>query len=100
MALGSDVDNVAVGDKVSVEPYINCGKCQACRNGKTNCCEKLQVLGVHSDGGMREFLKVPANKVYASKMLSYEQLALVETLGIGSHAVNRAQVQPLSLIHI
>lgn len=98
VAIGTSVGNVTVGDKVSVEPYINCGKCQACRNGKTNCCEKLQVLGVHSDGGMREFLKVPANKVYASKTLSYEQLALVETLGIGSHAVNRAQVQANDLV--
>ncbi len=98
VAIGVGVDNVALGDKVSVEPYINCGKCQACRNGKTNCCEKLQVLGVHSDGGMREYLKVPANKVYASKTLSYEQLALVETLGIGSHAVNRAQVQANDLV--
>jgi 2-desacetyl-2-hydroxyethyl bacteriochlorophyllide A dehydrogenase len=96
--IGSDVTNVAIGDKVAVEPYLNCGVCQPCRNGKTNCCEKLQVLGVHTDGGMREFLKVPVRKVYASKTLNYEQLALVETLGIGSHAVNRAQVQANDLV--
>lgn len=96
--IGSEVTHVAIGDKVAVEPYLNCGVCQPCRNGKTNCCEKLQVLGVHTDGGMREFLKVPARKVYASKTLSYEQLALVETLGIGSHAVNRAQVQATDLV--
>lgn len=96
--IGTEVTHVKIGDKVAVEPYLNCGVCQPCRNGKTNCCEKLQVLGVHTDGGMREFLKVPAHKVYASKTLSYEQLALVETLGIGSHAVNRAQVQANDLV--
>ncbi|MFN8357527.1 MAG: zinc-binding alcohol dehydrogenase family protein [Spirosomataceae bacterium] len=98
VALGSQVTNLQIGDKVAVEPYLHCGECQPCCNGKSNCCERLQVLGVHTDGGMREFLKVPADKVYASATLSYEQLALVETLGIGSHAVNRAQVKADDLV--
>lgn len=90
IAIGNEVANIKVGDKCSVEPYLNCGKCQPCRMGKTNCCETLQVLGVHTDGGMTEFMKLPANKLYPSSLLSYEQLALVETLGIGCHAVNRS----------
>ncbi|MFN3381299.1 MAG: zinc-binding alcohol dehydrogenase family protein [Runella zeae] len=98
IALGADVTSLHVGDKVAVEPYLHCGKCQACKSGKTNCCEQIKVLGVHTDGGMRELIKVPASKVYPSKTLSYEQLALVETLGIGSHAVNRAQVQAHDLV--
>ncbi len=98
VAVGADVTHVQIGDRVSVEPYLNCGVCQPCRSGKSNCCEKIKVLGVHTDGGMREFLKVPGEKVYPSKTLSYEQLALVETLGIGSHAVNRAQVQANDLV--
>lgn len=98
IALGADVTSLHVGDKVAVEPYLHCGKCQACRSGKTNCCEQIKVLGVHTDGGMRELIKIPASKVYPSKTLSYEQLALVETLGIGSHAVNRAQVQAYDLV--
>lgn len=92
VAIGNKVSNVQVGDRCSVEPYLNCGKCQPCRNGKTNCCETLQVLGVHIDGGMAEYMKLPANKLYASAQLSYEQLALVETLGIGCHAVNRSGI--------
>ena len=58
----SKEEKIAVGDKVSVEPYLNCGECQSCQNGKSNCCEKLQVLGVHTDGGMCEYIKIPANK--------------------------------------
>lgn len=94
IAIGHEVNNISIGDKCSVEPYLNCGHCQPCRNGKTNCCETLQVLGVHTNGGMAEYMKLPANKLYASAKLSYEQLALVETLGIGCHAVNRAEIKP------
>lgn len=89
---GAGASGVKIGDKVSVEPYLNCGVCQPCQNGKTNCCESLKVLGVHIDGGMAEYLKVPVNKLHKSDILGYEQLALVETLGIGSHAVQRANV--------
>ena len=81
------------GDKCSVEPYINCGKCIACRNNRPNCCVNLKTLGVHVDGGMTEFMSVPARKLHASPVLSLDQLALVETLGIGAHAVDRAKLQ-------
>jgi 2-desacetyl-2-hydroxyethyl bacteriochlorophyllide A dehydrogenase len=90
LAVGADVANVKPGDRCSVEPYINCQTCYACRQGRTNCCQKLQVLGVHTDGGMRSRILVPARKLHPSEKLSLEQLALVETLGIGCHAVDRA----------
>jgi len=89
VALGPDVPNVRVGDQCSVEPYINCQKCHACARGHTNCCENLQVLGVHTDGGMRPRFIVPARKLHPSAKLTLDQLALVETLAIGCHAVNR-----------
>ncbi|MFN3489316.1 MAG: zinc-binding alcohol dehydrogenase family protein [Emticicia sp.] len=89
---GAGANGIKIGDKVSVEPYLNCGVCQPCQNGKMNCCENLKVLGVHIDGGMAEYLKVPVSKLHKSDILQYEQLALVETLGIGSHAVQRADV--------
>lgn len=82
-----------VGDRCSVEPYLSCGRCIACRRGKTNCCASLQVLGVHVDGGMRERFVVPARQLHVANDLDYEQLALVETLGIGAHAVDRAQIE-------
>ena len=50
VAVGSSSTNVRPGDRCSVEPYLNCGHCIACRRGKTNCCVNLQVLGVHTDG--------------------------------------------------
>ena len=91
VSVGDGVDNVRAGDKCSVEPYMNCGQCLACRRGATNCCQNLKVLGVHTDGGLRPRFVVPARKLHRSDKLTTDQLALVETLAIGCHAVNRAQ---------
>jgi len=93
IAVGAGVTNVAPGDRCSVEPYMNCQQCHPCRRGSGNCCENLKVLGVMTDGGMRERFIVPARKLHKSIRLSFEQLALVETLAIGCHAVNRGQPQ-------
>ncbi|MBK8477163.1 MAG: zinc-binding alcohol dehydrogenase family protein [Opitutaceae bacterium] len=87
---GDSPNGLKAGDRCSVEPYLNCGHCIACRRGKPNCCSAIQVMGVHVDGGMRPLLRVPAHKLHKSDKLDYEQLALVETLGIGAHAVERA----------
>ncbi len=92
VAVGSGVLNVKPGDKCSIEPYINCQNCHACRRGFTNCCESNQTLGVHCDGGLTLLFTIPARKLHVSKKLNYEQLALVETLAIGCHAVNRATI--------
>lgn len=93
LAVSDDIQSIAKGDRCAVEPYLDCGKCIACRQGKPNCCVNLRVIGVHIDGGMREQFILPANKLHKSSKLSYEQLALVEPLGIGAHAVARAQVK-------
>ena len=94
LAVGAGVTNVAPGDRCSVEPYINCGHCYTCRRGFTNCCETNKTLGVMCDGGMTERILLPARKMHPSKKLSYDQLALVETLAIGCHAVNRGEPKP------
>lgn len=94
IAVGAGVTNVQPGDRCSVEPYMNCGQCLPCRRGSTNCCENLKVLGVMMDGGMTERLLLPARKLHPANKLSLEQCALVETLAIGCHAVNRGNPQP------
>ena len=85
---------VAVGDHCCVIPYLNCGACIACRRGKSNCCEHMQVLGVHVDGGMRERFSVPADKLLKADGIPLEALALVEMLCIGAHAAGRARIRP------
>ena len=88
VAVGEGVTSVKVGDKAAVEPYINCQRCYSCARGHTNCCENHLTLGVHIDGGLRPLFTVPARKLHVSTKLSFEQLALVETLGIGLHAMS------------
>jgi 2-desacetyl-2-hydroxyethyl bacteriochlorophyllide A dehydrogenase len=90
---GTQGSGLSAGDRCCVEPYLNCGECSACRRGKPNCCLNLKVLGVHIDGGMQELLTVPAAKLHRSQALPFDQLALVETLCIGAHAVRRAHVR-------
>jgi 2-desacetyl-2-hydroxyethyl bacteriochlorophyllide A dehydrogenase len=91
----SDQDTgLVVGDRCSVEPYLNCGHCLACKRGRTNCCLNMRVLGVHQDGGMREWLIVPTDKLHKANGVSLESLAIVEMFSIGAHAVRRANLQP------
>jgi len=91
-----DIDRAprfAPGDAVTVIPYFNCGTCIACRNGHPNCCVYLKVCGVHIDGGMVDYLGVPSASLVHAGGLSYDQLALVEPLAIGAHAIRRADVR-------
>jgi 2-desacetyl-2-hydroxyethyl bacteriochlorophyllide A dehydrogenase len=94
LAVGDGVTIIKPGDKCSVEPYINNPESFASRRGRGNCCEELKVLGVHTDGGLRRRFIVPARKLHPAQKLSWEQLALVETLAIGCHAVDRSMAQP------
>lgn len=84
----------AVGEKVTFIPYFNCGTCIACRTGKPNCCTNIKVCGVHVDGGMVEYLRVPSAALVHGEGLGFDELALVEPLAIGMHGVGRAVVQP------
>lgn len=99
LSVGAGVTHVGAGDRCAVEPYLSCGACHACVVGRMNCCVAMKVLGVQTDGGMREQIVVPAKLLHPpasppeAEALSYEALALVEMLGIGCHAVHRAQVE-------
>ncbi|MBW3500553.1 zinc-binding alcohol dehydrogenase family protein [Janthinobacterium sp. NKUCC08_JDC] len=83
---------LAVGDQVYVMPYLSCGTCVACRQGKTNCCTRIEVLGVHRDGGMTEYLALPERFVFKTEGISLDDAAMIEFLAIGAHAVKRGAV--------
>lgn len=88
-AVGDGV-SLALGALVVVNPYIACGTCHACRNGKPNCCMRIKVLGVHTDGAMCERVAVPADNLYPAGDLAPEHAAMVEFLAIGAHGVRRS----------
>ena len=88
----TDAAGFSVGEAVTFIPYFYCGKCVACKMGKTNCCVTINVCGVHSDGGMRAYLTVPSYSLVHGEGLSFDELALVEPLAIGAHGVRRAAI--------
>src|ERR1041385_763704 len=90
----------AKGEMVSVIPYFNCGACVACRTGRPNCCVQLKVCGVHVDGGMVDFLSVPSSNLLHADGLTLDELALVEPLAIGAHAVRRAGITPGEFVFV
>lgn len=84
---------IRAGDRCAIDPYVKCGVCTACKRGRTNCCERLRVLGIHVDGGMQALLPVRFDLLHKSATLSLDQLAMIETLGIGAHAVERSELK-------
>lgn len=88
----TDNADFTVGEIVTIIPYFYCGTCIACRNNKPNCCSAIKVCGVHINGGMAEYLSVPSYSLVKSNRLSFDELALIEPLAIGAHAVRRAAV--------
>ena len=81
------------GETVVINPYVACGSCIACRNGKPNCCMQIGVLGVHRDGGMCERISIPESNLYPAGKLTVDQAASCEFLAIGAHAVARSQIK-------
>ena len=93
LEVGDNPQGIGKGDRVIPMPYISCGACIACRNGKTNCCVSMKVMGVHIDGGMQEQIAIPTDLLIKSNNLSFNEMAIVEPLAIGAHAIRRAQLR-------
>lgn len=91
---GDKAEGFTEGEAITIIPYFHCGKCIACRSGKTNCCQHIQVAGVHTDGGMAEYFAVPSYSLVHGQGLSPSALALVEPLAVSVHGVKRAGIQP------
>jgi L-iditol 2-dehydrogenase len=81
VAVGERVTEVRLGARVGVEICIGCGICRHCKVGRINLCEKLEELGVTVDGGMTEFVAVPARNVHVLPPgLSFERAVLADPL--------------------
>ena len=86
-------DTFSPGELTTIIPYFNCTSCGACLSGRSNCCENIQVFGVHTDGGMREYIVVEDRYILPGKGLSSDELALVEPLSIAAHGLRRAELK-------
>lgn len=99
-AVGPNTEAPAVGTPVLVVPYTACGSCSACRQGRPNCCRYNQTLGVQREGGIAEFLCVPTEKVLTARGLDFTELAMVEPLTVGFHAVARGRVSKTDTVAV
>lgn len=91
---GSEVTGLQKGDQVVLEPIESCGICYACRKGRPNICRKLEVYGVHREGGMREFVTAPQKNWHKiDDSIKPEQAVLAEPLTIGAQATSRGKVE-------
>lgn len=87
--IGSDVRTVRVGDRVSSESHIACNNCQICHEGNRHVCPNTKCIGVHQDGCFAEYIVIPEEIafVYSDPALPWEQLALMEPLGVSVHGI-------------
>ena len=84
--VGSEVDRVKVGERVTVEGHISCGFCRNCRRGRQHICDHTVGIGVHRDGGFAEYISVPAkNVLYPDVSIPDEIMAIMDPLGNATH---------------
>lgn len=79
--VGEGVTNVSVGDRVAVDPNLECGHCRACKRGWAHLCENLGAYGVTRNGGFAELSLVKAEAVHSIGEMSFSQAALAEPMG-------------------
>ena len=91
-------ESIQVGQKVTVSPYTSCGKCHACLNGRNNACEFNETMGVQRNGAFCPEVVVPWEKLILNDKLTYHELAIVEPLTVGFHAVARGKVKKAQFV--
>lgn len=92
-AVGDAAGPLRVGQRVVVDPVVACGHCYPCRIGRPNVCGRLEVFGVHRDGGFRDSLVVPAaNCVAVPDGVDTEVATLAEPLSIAANVLSRTGI--------
>ena len=92
--IGQNEQGITKGDFVILDPYIFCGTCYPCSLGRTNCCEQLKVLGVQTDGAMREHISHPNHLLHKiPENIPLGLAPLAEPLTIALHGMHRAQLK-------
>jgi L-iditol 2-dehydrogenase len=97
--VGSGVSGLGVGQRVTFDSMISCGRCHFCRRGEINLCDHRRVLGVscpefRQDGAFAQYVAVPQHIVYAlPEQVSFERAAMVEPVSVAVHGVGRLPIR-------
>jgi L-iditol 2-dehydrogenase len=98
-ALGEGVSGFQLGDRVTVEPVIPCGKCALCLRGRRNICLTRPTIGYEYDGAFAKYVRVPASGVAAGNVIplpegiSFEEAAIAEPLAAVVNGIDRCNIQ-------
>ncbi len=92
--LGARVRGLEIGDHVSIDPVLACGRCYACRRSRRNLCTSIKCLGCQTDGGFQEFVVAKATDVHKIKPdISFEHAAMCEPFAIAAQVLERGEVK-------
>ncbi len=93
--IGSNVQQLAPGDRAVIDPNITCGYCSSCRQGRSNGCENMTTLGIFRNGGLAKLNVAPAKALHKiSSSVTPEKAALAEPLSCVLHAFEKAPILP------
>jgi len=91
--VGEGVSDLRKGDRVAVNNVLSCGACYACSIGRPNVCRQVKVLGVHVEGGYKQYLKIDARQLYKfSEKVPWEHAALIEPYSIAAQVIDRGRL--------
>lgn len=96
VAVGPDVANLSLDDRVIIEPGLACGRCALCRVGRYNLCPNVRFLGIPpTDGLLAGLVRVPARWVYRlPDSMSDAEGAMIEPFAVGLQATEEADIRP------
>ena len=105
-ALGDDVKNYSVGQRVFCAPNTGCGHCLQCISGNNNLCANYDAIGVTSDGGFAEYVRIPANSVQQGNVIPVRDAvdaavaALMEPFACVLRGQNALHIKPGEVVLI
>ena len=101
ISVGNHVTKWSVGNRVIVDPVINCGQCYQCRIGRRNVCRNLKVRSVHVDGGYQEYIVVPQESIYLiPENIPWEEAILIEPFTVAEQVCSRAEITNDDIVFI
>jgi threonine dehydrogenase-like Zn-dependent dehydrogenase len=83
---------LSMGDRVAIMPISSCGSCYPCRVGRGNVCDNFSLIGIHTDGGLQELLRVPESQVFPIDAAEPAVAALAEPVSIAVRSIHRSGI--------